>query len=99
MSIKINPTLDRVVVKKADAEMVQKSSIILTNKVKNDINKFMYEVIAVGPGGIIDGIQVDMIVKPGDYVLIPEFIGSEINIDNEDYRIVKQSEILAICEE
>jgi len=94
----INPTLDRVIIKKCKFEEIQKTSIILTNNAKNDINKYIHEVIEVGPGGIINDVDVKIVVKPGDKVIVPEWIGSEINIENENYRIVKQSEILAIIE-
>lgn len=92
----LNPTLDRVVIKKCNFDEVYKTNIILVNSAKNDINKLIYEVVEVGPGGIVGEHQVDMTVKPGDKVIVPEYIGSEIHIDNEDYRIVKQSDILAI---
>lgn len=96
--MKINPTLDRVIVKKVDFDEIYKSNIILVNSSKNDINKFIYEVCEVGPGGIVNEENIEMIVKPGDKVIIPEYIGSEINIDNQLYRILRQKEILAIVE-
>lgn len=96
--MKLNPTLDRVTIKKCNFDDVYKTNIVLINSAKNDINKVIYEVVEVGPGGNINGNQVDMIVKPGDKVVVPEYIGSEIHINNEDYRIIKQSEILAILE-
>lgn len=95
----LNPTLDRVVIKKCNFEEVYKTNIILVNSAKNDINKLIYEVVEVGPGGNVDGHNIEMTVKPGDKVIVPEYIGSEIHIDNEDYRIVKLSEILAIIED
>ena len=95
----LNPTLDRVVIKKCNFDEVYKTNIILVNSAKNDINKLVHEVVEVGPGGIVGGHQVDMTVKVGDKVIVPEFIGSEIHIDNEDYRIIKQSDILAIVED
>lgn len=95
----LNPTLDRVVIKKCNFDDIYKTNIILVNSSKNDINKFIYEVIGVGPGCNINGHNVVMTVKAGDKVIVPEYIGSEIHIDNEDYRIVKQSEILAILED
>lgn len=94
----LNPTLDRVVIKKCNFDEVYKTNIILINSAKNDINKLIYEVVEVGPGGIIAGKKVNMTVKPGDKVIVPEYIGSEIHIENEDYRIIKCSEILAIVE-
>lgn len=96
--MKINPTLDKIVVKKIEFEKVYKGSIILTSKNQDNINKLIYEVVECGPGGIIDKDDIKIVVKPGDKVIIPEYIGSEINIDNVQYRIVKQSDILAILE-
>ena len=96
--MKINPTLDRIVIKKCNFEDVYNSSIILVNKAKNDINKLIYEVVECGPGGMVAGNNIEIMVKPGDKVIVPEFIGSEIHIDEEDYRIIKQSDILAIVE-
>lgn len=97
--MKINPTLDKIVVKKIEFEEVYKSSIILTSKNQDDMNKLIYEVIECGPGGMVNNNEVIITVKPGDKVIIPEYIGSEINIDNVQYRIVKQSDILAILED
>lgn len=97
--MKINPTLDKIVVKKIEFEEVYKGSIILTSKNQDSINKLIYEVIECGPGGMVNKDDVKIVVKPGDKVIIPEYIGSEINIDNIQYRIVKQSDILAILED
>ena len=97
--MKINPTLDRIVIKKCNFDEVYKSSIILVNKAKNDINRLIYEVVECGPGGMVAGNNIEITVKPGDKVIVPEFIGSEIHIDEEDYRIIKQSDILAIVED
>ena len=97
-NMNLNPTLDRVVIKKIEFEEIYKTNIILAASSKNDINRFIYEVVEVGPGGMVAGYQVNMYVKPGDKVIVPEYIGSEIHIDNEDYRIIKQGEILAIIE-
>lgn len=94
--MKINPTLDKIVVKKIEFEKLYKGSIILTSKNQDNINKLIYEVIECGPGGIVNDSNVEIVVKPGDKVIIPEYIGSEINIDNNQYRIVKQSDILAV---
>lgn len=96
--MKLNPTLDRVVIKKCDYDNIYKGKIILTSSLKDNINKLIYEVVEVGPGGIISGKEIKMSVKPGDKVILPEYIGSEINIDNESYRIVKMNDILAIIE-
>ena len=97
--MKINPTLDKIVVKKIEFEKLYKGSIILTSKNQDNINKLIYEVVECGPGGIRNKDNVKIVVKPGDKVIIPEYIGSEINIDNIQYRIVKQADILAILED
>ena len=94
----LNPTLDKVVIKKCNFDDIYKTNILLVNSSKNDINKFIYEVVEVGPGGIVGGYQVNMTVKPGDKIIVPEYIGSEIHMNNEDYRIIKQSDILATIE-
>lgn len=94
--MKIKPTLDRVIIKKCQFDDVYKSNIILTNQSKNNINKLLYEVVDIGPGGIINDNEVKMVVKPKDIVIVPEYIGSEINVDGEDYRIIRQDDILAI---
>lgn len=96
--MKLNPTLDRVVIKKCDFDKVYKTNIILIDSAKNDINKLIYEVVEVGPG-ITGEKSVTMTVKCGDKVIVPEYIGSEIHIDNEDYRIIKQEDILATIED
>ena len=66
---------------------------------QDNINKLIYEVVECGPGGMVNKDDIKIVVKPGDKVIIPEYIGSEINIDNIQYRIVKQSDILAILED
>ena len=95
----LNPTLDKVVIKKCNFDDIYKTNILLVNSSKNDINKLIYEVVEVGPGGIVGGYHVNMTVKPGDKIIVPEYIGSEIHINNEDYRIIKQSDILATIED
>ncbi len=94
----LNPTLDRVVVKKCNFDNIYKTSIALVDSSKNNMNKLIYEVVEVGPGGTINNQNIEMTVKRGDKVILPEYIGSEINIDNEKYRIVKLNDILAIVE-
>lgn len=105
-TMKLNPTLDRVVIKKCEFEEVFKSSLILVDRSKDNINKMIFEVVEVGPGGSIMGgkkgyekrFNVEMLVKPGDKVIVPEYVGSEIYMDGVQYRILKQSDILAIIE-
>ena len=95
----INPTLDKVVIKKYDYSKIYNHNIILTNTNKDDINKMIYEVIEVGPGGqITEDVYVEMNVSVGDIVVVEEYVGSEVEINGEFYRIVKQNNILAILE-
>lgn len=96
--MKLNPTLDKIVVKKCNFDEMYKSSIVLVESSKDSINKLIYEVVETGPGGMVAGNEVVMTVKPGDKVIIPEFIGSEINMDNEQYRIIRLQDILATVE-
>ena len=90
----IQPTLDNVLITKYNLK--SDSPIVIPKNIQNNKNTTIYKVVAVGPGGKINDVQVDIFVAPDDIVLIPEYIGSEINIDGKDYRIVKQNEILAI---
>ena len=94
MSIK--PLLDRVVVKMLEAEETTKSGIILTGSAKE--KPVVSEVIAVGPGGMVDGKEVKMYVKAGDKVIFSKYAGTEVKLDGEEYIIVRQSDILAIVE-
>ena len=92
----LKPLLDRVVIKSVAAEETTKSGIILTGSAKEKPQ--MSEVIAVGPGGMVDGKEVTMYVKPGDKVIYSKYAGNEVKLDDEEYIIVKQSDILAIVE-
>ena len=92
----IKPLADRVVTKMVEAEETTKSGIILTAAAKEKPQ--MAEVLAVGPGGMVDGNEVKMVVKPGDKVVVGKYAGTEIKLDEKDYSIVRQSEILAIVE-
>ena len=97
--MKLNPTLDKVIVKKCDYNEITNSGIFLVNESKDNMNKLFYEVVEVGPGGIIaENVEIEMVVKPGDRVLVEEYVGSEIEINGEFYRIIKQNNILAIVE-
>ena len=94
----VKPLGDRVVLKQAEVEETTQSGIILTG---NSKEKPQYsEVVAVGPGGLVDGKEVKMEVKPGDTVLINKYTASmgEVKIDDEEYLIIRQGEILAIVE-
>jgi len=92
--MKLIPLADRVILKMADAEEKTKSGIILTGSAKEKPQ--VAEVIEVGPGGIVDGKEVVMSVKKGDKVVTNKYSGTEIKIDDDEYIIVKQSDILAI---
>ncbi len=92
----IKPLGDRVVVKMQPAEETTKGGIILTNSAKEKPQ--IAEILAVGPGGVVDGCEVDMFVEVGDKVLLNKYAGNEVKIDDEEYIIVRQSDILAIVE-
>lgn len=92
----IKPLSDRVVLKAVEAEETTKSGIILTASAKEKPE--IAEVVAVGPGGKVDGYDVEMFVKVGDRVITAKYAGTEVKVDGEEYSIVRQSDILAIVE-
>jgi chaperonin GroES len=94
--MKITPLSDRVVVKMVEAEETTKSGIILAGSAKEKPQ--VAEVVAVGPGGLVDGKEVVMTVKVGDHVITSKYAGTEIKIDGVEYTIVRQGDILAIVE-
>ena len=94
--MKIIPLADRVVIKTVEAEETTKSGIILTSAAKEKPE--VAEVIAVGPGGMVDGKEVVMTVKAGDKVITSKYSGTEVKVDGEEYTIVRQNDILAIVE-
>ena len=94
--MKLKPLADRVVLKQNAAEERTSSGIFLTASAQEKPE--VYEVVEVGPGGMVDGNQVDMIVKAGQQVLVGKYSGSKIKLDDVDYTIVRQSDILAIVE-
>ena len=94
--MKLTPLADRVVLKMAEAEETTKGGIILTGSAKEKPS--VAQVIAVGPGGNVDGKTVTMSVKVGDKVITDKYAGSKVTLDEEEYLIVKQSDILAIVE-
>ncbi|MBP0990058.1 MAG: co-chaperone GroES [Oscillospiraceae bacterium] len=94
--MKIKPLADRVVIKMVEAEETTKSGIILAGSAKEKPQ--VAEVIAVGPGGMVDGKEVTMYVKPGDKVLMSKYAGTEVKVDSEQYTILRQNDILAIVE-
>jgi chaperonin GroES len=93
----IKPLADRVVIKMTEAEETTKSGLILTGNAKEKPQ--VAEVLAVGPGGMVDGKEIVMTVKVGDKVLTSKYSGTEVKCDGEEYIIVKQSDILAIVED
>ena len=94
--MKLVPLDDKVVLKKLQAEETTKSGIVLPGQDKEKPGQG--EVVAAGPGGVVDGKEVKMQVKVGDKVVHSKYSGTEIEIDEEKYLIVKQSDILAIIE-
>lgn len=92
----IKPLADNVVIKATEAEETTKSGIVLTSAAKEKPQ--IAEVVAVGPGGIVDGKEVKMTVNVGDKVIAAKYSGTEIKIDGEEYTILRQSDILAIVE-
>ncbi len=95
--MKIIPLADRVVIKTVEAEETTKSGIILTGSAKEKPQ--VAEVLAVGPGGMVDGKEVTMTVKVGDKVLTSKYSGTDVKVDGEKCTIVRQGDILAIVEE
>ena len=94
--MKLKPLLDRVVVKMCEAQETTKSGIILAASAKEKPQ--VAEVLAVGPGGNVDGKEIEMIVKVGDKVLTSKYAGTEVKVDGEECTIVRQSDILAVVE-
>ena len=94
--MKLVPLDDKVVLKKLVAEETTKSGIVLPGQDKE--KPAQGEVIAAGPGGVVDGKEVKMQVKPGDKVVYSKYSGTEVELEDEKYLIVKQSDILAIIE-
>ena len=92
----IKPLADRVVVKLVEVEETTSSGIILAAAAQEKPQ--IAEVVAVGPGGIVDGKEVEMYVKVGDKVIASKYAGTEVKIDGEEYTIVRQSDILATVE-
>ena len=95
--MKLVPLGDKVVIKQMEAEEKTKSGIVLPTQSKEKPQEA--EVIAVGPGGMVDGKEVKMQVKVGDKIIYSKYSGTEIKIDGETLIIVRQNEILAIVED
>jgi chaperonin GroES len=94
--MKLNPLADRVILKQVEAEEVTKGGIILTSAAQEKPQ--IFEVVAVGPGGFVDGNEIEMTVEPGDKVITGKYTGTQVKIDGVELTIVRQQDILAIVE-
>ena len=94
--MKLVPLSDRVVLKQLEAEETTKSGIVLTSKSQEKPQEA--EVIAVGPGGMVDGKEVTMQVKVGQKVIFSKYAGTEVKLEDTEYIVVKQNDILAVVE-
>ena len=94
--MKLKPLADRVVLKQNAAEERTSSGIFLTASAQEKPE--VYEVVEVGPGGMVDGNEVKMIVKTGEKVLVGKYSGTKVKLDEVEYTIVRQSDILAVIE-
>ena len=92
--MKVVPLGDRVVLKQLEAEETTKSGIVLPRQAQEKPQQA--EVVAVGPGGVVDGKEVKMEVAVGDQVIYSKYAGTDVKLNEEEYIIVKQSDILAI---
>ena len=92
----IKPLCDRVVIKMTEAEETTKSGIILAGNAKE--KPVVAEVVAVGPGGMVDGNEVKMYLTVGQKVLINKYAGTEVKLDGEEFTILRQSDVLAVVE-
>ena len=92
----IKPLADRVVIKMEQAQETTKSGIVLAGAAKEKPQ--IASIVAVGPGGMVDGKEVQMYVKVGDKVITSKYSGTEVKFDNEEYTIPRQSDILAVVE-
>ena len=95
--MKLVPLGDRVVLKQVEAEETTKSGIVLPGQAQEKPQQA--EVIAVGPGGVVDGKEVKMEVKPGDQVIYSKYAGTEVKLEEEEYIVVRQNDIVAVIEQ
>jgi chaperonin GroES len=95
-NMKLKPLADRVVLKQNAAEERTASGIFLTSSAQEKPE--VYEVVEVGPGGMVDGNEVTMIVKPGQSVLVGKYTGTKVKLEDVEYTIVRQGDILAVLE-
>ena len=94
--MQLNPLFDKVVIKKSEVEETTKVGIILTGSAKEKPD--VYEVVAVGPGGMVDGKEVKMVLSVGDRVIVGKYSGTEVKLDGVEYTVVAQSDILAVVQ-
>ena len=94
--MKLKPLADRVVIKSLESEETTKSGIVLPGSAKEKPQ--MAEVLAVGPGGTVDGKEVPMYVHVGDRVIYSKYAGTEVKLDGTEYIVVRQNDILAVVE-
>lgn len=94
--MKLAPLFDKVVLKQLVAEETTKSGIVLPGQAKEKPQQA--EVLAVGPGGVVDGKEITMQVKTGDKVIYSKYAGTEVEVDGETYIVVKQNDILAVIQ-
>ena len=92
----VKPLFDRVVIKNVETETTTKSGIVLAGTAKEKPQ--MAEVLAVGPGGLVDGKEVNMQVKVGQKVIYSKYAGTEVKLEDQEYILVRQSDILAVVE-
>ncbi len=95
--MKLKPLADRVVIKSLESEETTKSGIVLPGSAKEKPQ--MAEILAVGPGGVVDGKEVTMYVKVGDKVIYSKYAGTEVKLDGTEYIVVRQNDILAVVED
>jgi chaperonin GroES len=93
----IKPVADKVLLKTVEAEETSKGGLFLAASAQEKPQ--ISEVVAVGPGGVVDGNQVDMYLKVGDKVIVGKYTGTQVKVDGVDYSIVSQSDILAVVED
>ena len=94
--MKLRPLFDKLVLKKVEAEETTKAGIILTGSAKEKPDVSV--VVAVGPGGTVDGKEVKMTLQPGEKVIVGKYSGTEVKLEGEEYTIVSQADILAVVE-
>ena len=93
----LKPLLDKVVLKKTEAEETTKAGIILTGSAKEKPDVSV--IVAVGPGGVVDGKEIRMTLKVGEKVIVEKYKGTDVKLDGEEYTIVSQEDVLAVVED